>query len=124
MEYKILQDAYLRKTHNKEIGDIIDVKWTEIETGFWTKVKIDMLVQLRILEEIKNIPKYKVGDYVVLTRPTDTLYLKIQNISGVDSQIWYNKDTTGHCMFFDPLSWEEGSNVRKPTKEELKLYFR
>ena len=65
----------------------------------------------QLLEEVRDIPKFKIWDYVVYEDDLD-IFDKISA---------YNKNDDTYCIWDDRISRQF---LRKPTKEELLLYFR
>jgi len=69
---------------------------------------------VEIMEEIKK-PKFKIGDYVVKEAPIWNFYKKIHKIKVVDWVFFYNPEW---CLY------DSENSLRKPTQEELDIYFR
>lgn len=88
------------------------INWGTYKAWDWDEIKI---VEIK---KPKPKPKFKIWDYAVHEAPSWISYIKIFSITlgwwGSD-KFQYNKDW---CLYTSQDS------LRKPTKEELKLYFR
>lgn len=124
-KYKLTKDLGLTRT-----GWIFDIEWYY----YWNN--INELIKMEINEEVKDIikytdyfpdyfqevfelkeqlPKFKVWDYVVWNKHTSfswDVYIKIHSIHTIDNEFAYN---------FEKF---RENNLRLPTEEELKKYFR
>lgn len=69
-------------------------------------------------EEIIEWPKFKIWDYAVSTNHKDSpFYIKLVDIREL-RETYYVYNSTSYGDYF------EEKNLRKPTEEELKKYFR
>lgn len=114
MKYKIKKSVFW-----KEIWDIIEIDEKKIYypktdndiSQFLLNIPISFLIKDWYIEEVKEKPKFKVWDYAVVFDAIITQYIKIIEIYKANNgEYFYN--------------WNQAKVLRKPTEEELKLYFR
>ena len=84
------------------------------KNGRITTLWLDDIIVINLID-ITPKPKYKIGDNVVVTTVDYFIWIKIYSITFNDNLFKYN------------MNWEGGyyneSRLRKPTQEELELYF-
>lgn len=110
------------RKHIDEISNSVPL-WTSLD--FWDKkiarsdkygdLPVQFLIDEWYLEKVKeeeiNKPRWKVGDYVVYSyKKYPPSYIKIHTI--VNTEGWWCYNDIG------------GDDLRDPTQEELKTYFR
>lgn len=84
------------------------INWAFYITWHWDKVEI-------IEEKEEKKPKFKVWDYVIWNKKTGfgwDIYIEIHSIHNIDNEFAYN---------FEKF---RENDLRLPTKEELKTYFK
>jgi len=111
-EWGLRNDWKINKTIRWIIGDYLD--WSMSDMYFFKYFK-------EIKQKVFDVPEFKIWDYVVVIQTKDSTivssveFMKIVNIKMVYK--WINNFEYRYNLF----SWDK---IRKPTEEELSLYFR
>ena len=119
MKYNVLKDIGVTFTKY----DLLVTDANFVASKFWGKenVSIEFLLNEGYIEKITELvkSKYKVGDYVVFTNSDNEIYyIKLFEIKVVEGEwVEYNTNLEG-------ISGIEESKLRRPTNEELEIYFR
>lgn len=116
-KYKLLEHIDNEEWEEIGIWDIFEIASNDYFTfSDWKTCPISFLIREWYIEEIKEqLPKFKVWDYVVWNKHTSfswDIYIKIHSIHTIDNEFAYN---------FEKF---RENNLRLPTEEELKKYFR
>lgn len=112
MKYRFLKDL----EENFEINQEFNLDWDLYVQNNWLKISIKELIKQWYIKEVeKQEPKFRIWDYAVDIN--NWFMLKIFSID-IEKEM-YNIVYTGQGYF-----WLDEDLIRKPTKEELKKYFR
>lgn len=115
-KFKVLK--LLKKDTANKVWDVINTEFDYLPNGLsGEKLPLSFLIQEGYIEEYNPIkPKYKVWDKVVIESHTGIYYSLIYEVYISSSGAEYNSDHDGR-------NWFEENEFRKPTKEELSLYY-
>jgi len=101
------------------IWTTFDTDWDKVVFDWWWDINVNFLIKEWYIEEIfelkEILPKFKVWDYVVWNKKTGfswDIYIEIHSIHNIDNEFAYN---------FEKF---RENDLRLPTEEELKKYFR
>lgn len=116
MKYKVLKSFQTDTLIWRNVWEIYENKRSHVNLRFWITIVNRELIEQGFIEEVKETPKqkkpkWKIGERVVFDcNSGEKKYIKLFEIQ------------TGKTYFYNKYYTE--SELRDPTEEELKLYFR